>query len=134
MRIEPLLFTQKIYIYIHPQNHRVHRVAMTTFFTLHHDGKISPAWCGWGVHALSLSLYLPSQVKLWCTLQLRVQIHSPYFSCALLYSVRIKFFLEPRGDACHTKPSLCNLMGAASQTMAWKLRWPNQTFSIAPIR
>ncbi len=26
------------------------------------------------------SLYLPSQAKLWCTLQLRGQTHSPYFS------------------------------------------------------
>ncbi len=38
---------------------RTHRVAMVTFWrTLHHDGKMSPA-------------YLPSQAKLWCALQLR---------------------------------------------------------------
>jgi hypothetical protein len=31
-------------------SHRVHRVAMTTFWrTFHHGGKISPAWCGRGV-------------------------------------------------------------------------------------
>ncbi len=30
-------------------NHRVHRVAMTTFWrTFHHIGKISPGWWGWG--------------------------------------------------------------------------------------
>ncbi len=38
-------------------------VAMTTFWhTFHHDGKISPTWWGWGVHALPLSLYLLSRV------------------------------------------------------------------------
>ncbi len=47
--------------------------------TFHHDSKIIPAWWGWGVHALPLSLYLPSRAKLWCTLQLRGQIHFPYF-------------------------------------------------------
>jgi hypothetical protein len=36
--------------------HRVQRVAITTFWrTFHHDGKISPAWWGWGVHVLPLS-------------------------------------------------------------------------------
>jgi hypothetical protein len=53
-----------------------HRVANATFWrTFHHDGKISPAWWGWGVHAHPLSLYLPSRTKLCCTLQ-RGQIHS----------------------------------------------------------
>jgi hypothetical protein len=58
--------------------------------TFHHDGKISPCWLGWGVHAHPLSLYLPSCKKLLCTLQLRVQIHSPYFISAnypYMYSV-----------------------------------------------
>jgi hypothetical protein len=31
--------------------------------TFHHDGKFSPAWWGWEVHALPLSLYLPSRAK-----------------------------------------------------------------------
>jgi hypothetical protein len=32
--------------------HRAHRVATAAFWrTLHHDGKISPGWWGWGVHA-----------------------------------------------------------------------------------
>jgi hypothetical protein len=30
------------------------------------------------VHAQPLSLYLPSRIKLWCTLQLRGQVHSSY--------------------------------------------------------
>jgi hypothetical protein len=39
---------------------------------------------GWGtLHALSLSLYLPSRAKLWCTIQLRLQIHS-YFSSVVV--------------------------------------------------
>ncbi len=46
------------------------RLAMATFWrtfhTFHHEGKFSPAWCGWGeggVHALPISLYLPSRAK-----------------------------------------------------------------------
>ncbi len=46
-----------------------HRAAMATFWrTFHHYGKTSPAWWWVGVHALPLSLYLPSRAKLWCTL------------------------------------------------------------------
>ncbi len=45
--------------------------------SFHHDGKNSPGWWGWGVHALPLSLYLPSRTKLWCTLQLRGLITPP---------------------------------------------------------
>ncbi len=30
-------------------DHRVHRVATASFWhTFHHEGKISPDWCGWG--------------------------------------------------------------------------------------
>ncbi len=58
-----------------------HRVAMATFWsTFHHDDKICPTWWGWRVYVLPLSLYLQSRAKLWCTLQLRGQIHFPYFS------------------------------------------------------
>ena len=33
-------------------NHRVHRVATAAFCrTFSDEGKISPGWCGWGVHA-----------------------------------------------------------------------------------
>ncbi len=55
------------------------RVAVATFWrTFHHDGKISPAWWGGGgARPPHISLCLPSQAKLWCsvgTLQLRGQI------------------------------------------------------------
>jgi hypothetical protein len=66
-------------IYMGIFTYRVHRVAMTIYWrTFHHDGKISPAWWRWGVHALPHSLYLPSQAMLWCTLQLRENMHYPY--------------------------------------------------------
>jgi hypothetical protein len=45
--------------------------------TFYHDGKIAQAGGGGGVHAHPLSQYLPWRTKLQCTLQLRVQIHSP---------------------------------------------------------
>ncbi len=67
-------------------NHRresTNRLAMATFWhtgTFHHDSKFSPAENG--VHALPISLYLPSRAKLWCTLQPRGQLHSSYFSSA----------------------------------------------------
>ncbi len=47
---------------------RVHRVATAAFWrTFNHEGKISPGWWGWGVHAHPLSLHLPSPEKLQCT-------------------------------------------------------------------
>jgi hypothetical protein len=46
--------------------------------------KISPGRRGWAVHTHPLSVYLPPRTKLWCTLQLRGKIHSPY-----LYSIPI---------------------------------------------
>ncbi len=70
--------------------HRVHRVATATFWlTFHLNGKISPAWWGWGVHAHPLSLYLPSRAKLRSTLQL----HSPYFSSTLYVLRGCKYML-----------------------------------------
>jgi hypothetical protein len=67
----------------------IQRVAMSTFWrTFHRDGKISPARWGCGLHALPLSLYLPSPAKLWCTLQLRGLIHSPYFSSTPICTLR----------------------------------------------
>jgi hypothetical protein len=64
-----LLFT------IAPQS-TVHRVVTAAFWrTFHHEGRISPGWWGWGLHAHPLSLHLPSPVKLQCTLQLSWQIH-----------------------------------------------------------
>ncbi len=47
-------------------NHRVHTEWQWPISGAHPimDGKISPGWWGWGVHAHSLSLYLPSRTKL----------------------------------------------------------------------
>ncbi len=37
--------------------HRVHRVATSAFWrTFHHEGKISPGWWGWGVHATPITI------------------------------------------------------------------------------
>ncbi len=58
--------------YNRPQS--THRAATASFWrTFHHNGKLSPAWWGWGggVHADPLSLYLPSHTIVWCTLPLR---------------------------------------------------------------
>ncbi len=38
--------------------------------TFHHDGKISPAWLGWGVHARPLSLYV-------VTITYKVAVYAP---------------------------------------------------------
>ncbi len=55
---------------------RVHRVATAAFWcTFSDEGKISPGWWGWGVHAHPLSSHLPSPVKLQCTLQLSGHTH-----------------------------------------------------------
>ncbi len=42
-----------------------------------------------GVHAHPLSLYLPSRTELWCTLQLRGQIHFPYFYSTPLCTLQL---------------------------------------------
>ncbi len=66
-------------IKVAPQS--THRVVTAAFWRIfHHDGKIIPGWWGWWrIHALPLSLYLPSRERFWRTLQLRGQIHSPSF-------------------------------------------------------
>ncbi len=56
------------------------QVTATFWCTFHHDVKISLAWLGWGMGEGPPPFTLPSQAKLWCTLQLRGLIHSPYFS------------------------------------------------------
>jgi hypothetical protein len=52
---------------------------------------VQPGDCGEGggcmVHAHPLLLYLPSRAKLWCTLQLRGQIHSPFFSSTPIFTL-----------------------------------------------
>ncbi len=56
------------------------RVATAAFRrTFHHDGKISPGWWGWGVHAHPISLSLQSRTKLQCMFQLSGLLHSPCF-------------------------------------------------------
>jgi len=74
-------------------NHRVHRVAMSTCWrTFQHDGKISPAWWGWGYTPTPFHLYVPSRTKVWCTLQLRGPIHSPYFYSTPVYTLWLELF------------------------------------------
>jgi hypothetical protein len=66
----------------------------TFWHTFHHDGKIFiQAGEGRVVHAHHLSLYLQSRTKLWNMLQLRGQIHSPYF-----YSTPVCTVLCGRGS------------------------------------
>jgi hypothetical protein len=69
-----------------------HRVEMSDFWrAFHHDGKSSMHWLVrvGGARPLPFTLqYLSSRTKLQCTLQLRGQIHSPYFiSTPYMYSV-----------------------------------------------
>ncbi len=71
----------------HCCSHRVHTEWQWSFSGVHcimMAKSAQPAWWGRGVHAHLLSLYLPSRTMLWCMLQLRGQIHSPY-----LYSTPI---------------------------------------------
>ncbi len=49
---------------------------------------------GFGVDAHPCSLYLPSQAKLWCTLQLRGQIHYPCFSSTPICILRSKTWIQ----------------------------------------
>jgi hypothetical protein len=48
---------------------------------------ISAGLRGYGVHAHPLLLYLPSHAKVQCTIQLRGQMHFPYFISTPMYSV-----------------------------------------------
>ncbi len=79
-------FKRKNY-WIWPQSSKLTTAAFWRRFN--HEGKISPGWWGWGVHAHPLSLLLPSPVKLQCTLQLSGQTHYPpcYISSKSMYSV-----------------------------------------------
>ncbi len=58
---------------------------MTTFWrTFHHDGKISPAWCGWGCTPTPIHyIYHHVQNCSVRTLQLRAQKNDPYFYSTL---------------------------------------------------
>jgi hypothetical protein len=68
-----------------------HRVAIADFWRIiHQDGKISPGWGGGGGGARPLLFTLfpiTYKVLVYSTLQLRVQIHSPYFSSLPLYVI-----------------------------------------------
>ncbi len=64
-----------------------------------------PAWCGWGVHALPLSLYLPSRAKLWCTLQLRGHITEQQKLLSGVHSImRVKLAQAGEGGGVHAHP------------------------------
>jgi hypothetical protein len=74
------------------KNHRVHTEWQWPF-----DGKISPVWWGWGVHAHPPLLYLKSRTKLQCTLQLSRQIHSTYFYSTPVCTLWLKHRTELDG-------------------------------------
>jgi hypothetical protein len=58
---------------VRPQS--THRVAIADFWhTFHHEGKISPGWCGCGAHAHPPFNILPSRTKLQYTLELSAMI------------------------------------------------------------
>ncbi len=73
--------------------HWIHRVATAAFWHTYSImmEKLAQAGEGGGLLAHPLSLYLPSRTKLQCTLQLRGQIHSPYFIYIPVYSV-VEFY------------------------------------------
>ncbi len=74
-----------------------HRVATTAFWrTFHHDGKISPAWCGWGggVHDHPLSLQLPSRTKLQLRFS-RAGINTPTISSTSMYVCTLWLVVSP---------------------------------------
>jgi hypothetical protein len=56
--------------------------------------KLAHAGEGGGMHFHPLSVYLPSLTKLWCTLQLRGQIHSPDFYSTPICTLRWLLNLE----------------------------------------
>ncbi len=66
-------------------DHKVHTEWQWPISGVHSIMMEKPAHAGEGegVHALPLSLYLPSRTKLQCAFQLRGQIHSPYFISTL---------------------------------------------------
>jgi hypothetical protein len=88
--------TTKLFLVEKPQS--THRVVLSTFWrAFHHDGKINPGWCGWGVHAHPLLLYLKSRTKLQCMLQLSRQIHSTYFYSTSICTLWLKHRTELDG-------------------------------------
>ena len=81
-----IIFSQieRRYKYIIGIEHRVHRVAMATFWrTFHHDGKINPAWWGWGVHARPFHSTITSKVMVYAPAERADTL--PYISPLPLY-------------------------------------------------
>ncbi len=61
------------------------------------------------MHAHPLSLYLPSRTKLWCTLQLRGQIHIPLFLLyPYMYSVPTTIVLGSSLAVLHWKVTIAH--------------------------
>ncbi len=85
-----------------PGPQSTHGVAIADFWRPpHHDGKISPmAGESGGVHAHPFSLYLPLCTKLQWTLQLRGQIHFPYFISTLCVLCVLDIQRHLGGDMC----------------------------------
>jgi hypothetical protein len=73
-----------------------------------------------GVHALPLSLCLPSRAKLWCALWLRGQIHSPYFSstptCTLCCILSLSGATFP---FCTPSPALGCVSCKPGESLVW---------------
>jgi hypothetical protein len=89
-------------------DHRVHTEWQCPLPTFHHDGKISPGWCGWGVYVYTLSIYQQSRTKLWCMPQLRGKVHSP-MSTLFLYVLCVRDY--------HKCPHNIPLLGITSFQM-----------------
>jgi hypothetical protein len=109
----------------HGQYHRVHRVAPPAFWrTFSHEGKISPGWWGWGVHAHALSLHLPSPVKLQCTLQLSGRPQTTY-----LYKRwnRVSVSAYSAGAYTATLLVMVNVMKGGGRAPPSSPAWPNFT-------
>jgi hypothetical protein len=64
--------------------------------TFHHDGKIFPGWRGrGGARPPSFTLFI-IMYRLQCTLQLRGQLHLPYFIISSLSLCTLRLFLSVR--------------------------------------
>ncbi len=95
---------------------------MVTFWrTFHHGDKISPAWWGWGMYALLLSPCLPSQTKLWSTLQMRGHFSSTLFSTILWLNSKL---FTVYGHSSEPTPffSITTLFGSSRSTVYCKAK------------
>ncbi len=72
---------------VYDPDHRVHiewQWPLSGVHTIMMEKSAQFWWWGGGGARPPLSLYLPSRTKLWCILQLRGQMHSPYFCSTLV--------------------------------------------------